>query len=101
MSEITKEQVRHVALLARLSLSEEEIEHFTADLQSILRHVDKLNELNTEGIEPTSHALKLANVFREDVVKESLSNEMTLANAPDSEDGYFKVPAILQESGGA
>ena len=97
MAEITEEQVRHVGLLSRLNLTDEEIVRFTADLKNILHHVEKLNELDTEGIEPTSHALRLTNVFREDVVRESLTNEVALANAPDSEDECFKVPAILQE----
>lgn len=101
MAEITPDTVRHVALLSRLELSEAEIESFAKDMTNILGYVDKLAELDVSNVEPTSHSLKLSNVFREDVVKPSLSNEEALANAPDSEDGYFKVPAVLQESGGA
>lgn len=101
MAEVTPETVRHVALLSRLELSETEIETFARDMTNILGYVDKLSELDVANIEPTSHSLKLSNVFREDVVKPSLSNEDALANAPESEDGYFKVPAVLQESGGA
>ena len=99
MSEITEEQVRHVGLLSRLNLSDEEVKHFTTDLKNILHHVDTLSELDTQGIEPTSHALKLVNVFREDDIRTSLTNDEALMNAPDSEDGCFKVPAVLQEEG--
>lgn len=96
MAEITEEQVRHVGLLSRLSLSDEEVRHFTTDLINILQHVDKLDELDTNGVEPTSHALKLSNVFRDDTVRPSLTNDQAMANAPSHEDGCFKVPAVLQ-----
>jgi aspartyl-tRNA(Asn)/glutamyl-tRNA(Gln) amidotransferase subunit C len=101
MQEITPETVRHVALLSRLELTEEEVSVFVSDLNSILGYVDKLSELDTKDIPPTSHSLKLQNVFREDDVQPSLSNEDALSNAPDCENGYFKVPAVLQDSGGA
>jgi aspartyl-tRNA(Asn)/glutamyl-tRNA(Gln) amidotransferase subunit C len=98
MSEkITAETVRHVALLSRLSLSEEEIAHFQKDLNNILDHVNTLDELDARDVPPTSHSLKLQNVFRDDVVHKSLSNEEALANAPDTEAGCFKVPAVIQE----
>lgn len=101
MEKLTLDTVRHVALLSRLELTDEELEHFASDLNSILGYVDKLNELDTAGVPPTSHSFHLENVFREDVPHTSLSNEAALANAPESEEGCFKVPAVLQDSGGA
>jgi len=101
MHEITPELVRHVALLSRLELAEGEAESYAAELGNILHYVEKLAELDTTDVPPTSHSFKVKNVFREDAVRPSLSNEEALANAPDSEDHCFKVPAVLQESGGA
>lgn len=92
---ITKADVEHVALLARLELSEEEKEEYTMQLNSILEYAEKLNELDTEDIMPTAHVLPLKNVFREDKVGKHLSNKDALAGAPDKEDGFFKVPRIL------
>ncbi len=88
--------VEHVAKLARLDLSEEEKEMFTAQLSAILKYAEKLNELDTENVEPTTHVLHVSNVMREDEVKESLPIEKVLRNAPDDEDGQFKVPAVLE-----
>lgn len=101
MQEITPETVRHVALLSRLELSAEEAEKYARDLGNILHYVEKLRELDTTEVPPTSHSLALRNVFREDLVRPSLSNEEAIANAPDAEEGCFKVPAVLQEGGGA
>lgn len=101
MEKLTPEQVRHVALLARLELSPEELEHYASDLNSILGYVEKLGELDTSSVPPTSHAFHLENVFRDDTVHPCLTNEEALANAPESEAGCFKVPAVLQDSGGA
>jgi len=98
MGKIDRETVRHVALLARLELSEEELEQFAHELGDILDYVAKLNELDTTDVPPTSHSLPLANVMRDDVVKPSLPKEEALANAPDAEDGCFKVPQVIQES---
>lgn len=95
---ITKEQVEYVAGLAQLELSEEEKETFTHQLDSILSYMDKLNELDTENIEPTSHVLPIHNVFREDEVKPSLPLEEALANAPDPKDGFFRVPRVISDS---
>jgi len=88
--------VEHVAKLARLDLSEEEKEMFTAQLSAILKYAEKLNELDTDHVEPTTHVLHVSNVMREDEVKESLPIEKVLRNAPDDEDGQFKVPAVLE-----
>ncbi|MFP4381065.1 MAG: Asp-tRNA(Asn)/Glu-tRNA(Gln) amidotransferase subunit GatC [Candidatus Sumerlaeia bacterium] len=94
---ITEEKVRHIALLSRLDCSDEEIHGFAEDLNEILQYVEKLNELDTENVEPTSHALRQKNVFRQDHVRPSLNNEEALANAPEAEAGHFKVPQIIQE----
>ncbi|OIJ13654.1 asparaginyl/glutamyl-tRNA amidotransferase subunit C [Anaerobacillus alkalidiazotrophicus] len=96
MARITKDQVKHVAHLARLSVTEEEVEQFTEQLDKIISFAEQLNELNTEGIEPTTHVLDIKNVLREDVVKESLKNEEVLKNAPDEQDGQVKVPSIME-----
>jgi aspartyl-tRNA(Asn)/glutamyl-tRNA(Gln) amidotransferase subunit C len=91
---ITREQVLHVARLARLELSEEEVERFREQLSAILEAVGRVSELDLEGIEPTSHPLELVNVFGEDVPRPSLPREDALRNAPDPEDGFFGVPAV-------
>ncbi|MDI3533756.1 MAG: aspartyl-tRNA(Asn)/glutamyl-tRNA(Gln) amidotransferase subunit [Thermosediminibacterales bacterium] len=93
---ISKKDVEHVANLARLHLDEQEKENYTKQLNSILEYMEKLNLLDTEDVPPTSHVIPLKNVFREDKVRDSLSNEEVLANAPDAEDGYFKVPKIIE-----
>ena len=96
MARITKEQVKHVAHLARLSVTEEDVEQFTEQLDAIISFAEQLNELDTEGIEPTTHVLDVKNVLRDDVVKESLPIEAVLKNAPDEQDGQVKVPSILE-----
>ena len=93
---ITKEEVKHVAHLARLEFSEEELEQFTDQLAQILTYVAKLNELDTSQVEPTYHALRLTNVFREDEVKASIPTEEALANAPERENGFFVVPKVIK-----
>lgn len=93
---INIQDVEHVARLARLDLNEEEKEMFTAQLDAILKYAEKLNELDTENVEPTTHVLHVSNVMREDKVHESLPIEKVLRNAPDDEDGQFKVPAVLE-----
>ena len=92
---IDESQVRHVAKLARLDLSEEEVAEFSGQLSSIFEYIEKLNELDTESAEPLAHCLAVHNVFREDVVKGSLDTEEALANAPQRHNEYFKVPKIL------
>lgn len=93
---ITVKDVQHVAKLARLQLSPEEEATLTEQMNAILQYAEKLNELDTENVKPTTHVLQVSNVMREDVVKESLSQEEALLNAPDEEDGHFKVPAVLE-----
>lgn len=92
---IERKDVEYVALLARLDLNEEEIERFTSQLGQVLEHAEKIKSLDTEGVEPTSHAIPLKNVMREDKVRSCLSQEEALSGAPSSEEGYFKVPRIL------
>ncbi|HEA47149.1 MAG TPA: Asp-tRNA(Asn)/Glu-tRNA(Gln) amidotransferase subunit GatC [bacterium] len=96
MSKITKKDVEYVAKLARLKLSEKEKEKFTKQLDQILKYVDKLNELDTKKVKPTSHVLPLKNVFREDKIKKSLEVEKTLENAPEKARGFFKVPKVIE-----
>ncbi|MBW7476406.1 Asp-tRNA(Asn)/Glu-tRNA(Gln) amidotransferase subunit GatC [Paenibacillus oenotherae] len=93
---ITVKDVEHVANLARLELSEQEKEQFTGQLNAILKYAEKLNELDTDGVDPTSHVLPVTNVMRDDVVRDSVTLETALRNAPDEEDGQFKVPAVLE-----
>jgi aspartyl-tRNA(Asn)/glutamyl-tRNA(Gln) amidotransferase subunit C len=93
---ITRKDVEHVANLARLELSDAEKEQFEEQLNAILKYAEKLNGLNTDGIEPTSHVLPLANVMRDDAVKPSWPIEKVLLNAPEEEDGQFKVPPVLE-----
>lgn len=94
---ISKEKVEHVAALARLRLTTEERDQFTIQLNQILQFAEKLNELDTDDIEPTSHVYPMSNVLREDKVKSSIPREQALSNAPSSQDGMFKVPAVFEE----
>lgn len=96
MSDISREQVEHVAKLARLNLTEEETVKYTSQLNAILHFVEKLNDLDTEGIEPTSHVMEVYNVMREDENRPSIEREEALRNAPDQEEGHFKVPAVME-----
>jgi len=93
---ITRQQVEYVARLARLELSDEEKDRFARQLDAILQAVGKLNELDTEKIEPLIHIAPRMNVFRDDVVGESLPREDALRNAPQGSDGCFKVPRIIE-----
>jgi aspartyl-tRNA(Asn)/glutamyl-tRNA(Gln) amidotransferase subunit C len=93
---ITRQEVEHVAKLARLELTEQEKETFTNQLSNILTYVEKLNELDTKGVEPTSHVLDIKNVMRDDVPAPSLPQEAALANAPDKAAGHYKVPKIIE-----
>ena len=93
---IARQEVEHIAHLARLEFSGEEVESFTNQLNDILSYFDKLSEIDTASIEPTSHAIRIANIFREDKVAESALQEASLANAPDPEKGLFRVPKIIE-----
>lgn len=91
---ITKEDVKHVAKLARLELTEEEIEKYSTQLGSILEYVQQMNEVDTTGIEPMPHAIPVTNVMRDDVVKYEQTKEELMKNAPYEENGFFRVPKI-------
>ncbi|ASC73973.1 Aspartyl/glutamyl-tRNA(Asn/Gln) amidotransferase subunit C [Halomicronema hongdechloris C2206] len=94
---IDLEQVRKVALLARLELTPEEEQQFTTQLSSILEYVEQLSELDTEAVEPTTRALEINNVTRQDVAESFPAREQMLDSAPEREEDYFKVPKILDE----
>ena len=89
---ISRDEVLHVARLARLALSDDEVERLGAQLNAILEAVGKVSELELEDVEPTAHPLDLVNVWGEDEPRDSLSNDEALANAPDREAGFFRVP---------
>jgi aspartyl-tRNA(Asn)/glutamyl-tRNA(Gln) amidotransferase subunit C len=92
---LTREEVLHVADLARLSLAPAEIELFTRQLNDILAYVEKLQELDTEGVPPLAHVIPVFNVFREDAVKDGLDRDTAMDNAPAREEGAFVVPRII------
>jgi aspartyl-tRNA(Asn)/glutamyl-tRNA(Gln) amidotransferase subunit C len=89
---ISRDEVLHVARLARLALTDDEVERLGAQLNAILEAVGKVSELDLEGVEPTAHPLDLANVWAGDEPRPSLSNDDVFANAPEDEGGFFKVP---------
>ena len=93
---ITKAEVAHVAHLARLTFREEEMDKFTSQLNDILLYMDKLNEVDTTGVAPVSHAISLTNAFREDIVGESLGPDLALANAPEAKGSCFVVPRVVE-----
>jgi aspartyl-tRNA(Asn)/glutamyl-tRNA(Gln) amidotransferase subunit C len=92
---IRKEEVEHVAHLARLHLDGEELEQMTEQLDMILSYVAKLDELDTTGIEPTTHALSITNAFRQDRVEASLNQKEALANGPEHTEDSFVVPRVI------
>ena len=95
MPKITIQEVEKVANLARLEFDEEEKKRFTYQLERILNYIGKLNELDTERVEPTSHVLPIRNIMREDEVKPSYPREEMLKNAPEPVEGYFAVPKVI------
>ena len=94
---ISREEVQHVARLARLHLTDEEAERMREQLDAILAYIDKLRELDVEGVEPTAHAVPLVNVMRDDALTPCLWQEQALANAPDRSDEFFRVPRIIED----
>ena len=92
---ITKDEVLYVAHLARLNLDEESIEKFAGQIDQILGYIEKLNQIDTQGIKPTSHAISLTNAFRDDEEKQHIERDLALANAPEKEDGKFVVPKVV------
>ena len=94
---LSREEVLHIAHLARIGITDEEVEKFRGQLSDILGHFEALSELDTEGVEPTAYPLPLESVMRDDDVRPSLPVEDALANAPEVEDGAFRVKAVLEE----
>ena len=93
---LTPEEVLHIARLARIAVTDADVERLTAQLSGILDHFAALSKVDTEGIEPTAHPLPLFNVMRADSVAPSLPQDEALANAPASEEGFFRVRAVLE-----
>jgi aspartyl-tRNA(Asn)/glutamyl-tRNA(Gln) amidotransferase subunit C len=98
---IDEAQVRRIAKLSRLNLSDDEVRLFAGQLAKILDYVRQIESLDTEGVEPLAHALPVSNVLREDQPREGFTNEQALANAPETERDCFRVPAVLDPSSGA
>jgi|SRR5690606_21148230 aspartyl-tRNA(Asn)/glutamyl-tRNA(Gln) amidotransferase subunit C len=97
MAKLTKEEVKHVADLARLAITEEEAELFAGQLAAIAEFAETLNELDTTDVEPTTHVLSITNVMREDVPEEGLKLDRILLNVKEHEDGMIKVPQIIED----
>ncbi len=95
---VTKNDVKKIAELARLEFNETEIENYTVEMNKILDYMEKLNELNTDNVEPLSHPIENSNVFREDIEKGSVSRESALKNAPDKTTEHFKVPKVIKQN---
>ena len=95
---ISRDEVAHVANLARLQLTDDELDHFTDQLGAVLEHARDVEALDVEGVEPTAHPYELTNVFRPDEVRPTLDRDEVLAQAPAAEDGQFRVPPVLGEA---
>jgi aspartyl-tRNA(Asn)/glutamyl-tRNA(Gln) amidotransferase subunit C len=93
---IEKDKINYVARLAMIGLTRKEEELFAMQLNDIISYIEKINEIDTSGIEPTNHSIDMGNVFRDDNPEKSLSNTEALSNAPDKKDGFFKVPKIIE-----
>jgi aspartyl-tRNA(Asn)/glutamyl-tRNA(Gln) amidotransferase subunit C len=93
---IIRNEIEHIALLARLSLSDEEKEMFGSQLSSILDYMEKLNELDTKNVQPTSHVLSLQNVMRDDLIGTSIPRDDALSNAPAHTEKFYRVPKIIE-----
>ena len=93
---LNRKDVEHVAQLSRLELSEKDLDKYTGQLDAILEYIDVLSQVDTSGVEPMAHVLDIRNVMRPDVVQPSLSQEAALQNSPEPENGFFKVPKIVE-----
>jgi aspartyl-tRNA(Asn)/glutamyl-tRNA(Gln) amidotransferase subunit C len=93
---INRQEVEYVAHLARLEIDDAQKDKFTSQLNDILLYIDKLNELDTKGVEPMSHAIAVTNAFREDITSDSIGTEKSLANAPDARGEFFRVPKVIE-----
>ena len=96
MSEITPEDVKHIADLARLEFSQQELDQFQGNLERILDYISKLNQLDTDDVPPTSHVIPIRNVTKTDEVIQRYDRQQILANSPSQEKGYFEVPKIIE-----
>ncbi len=96
---LSESEVRHVALLARLALSDDEVATLAGELNSILGHIDAIQRLDLDDVEPTAHAVPVVNEAREDVVRAGLPRELALLNAPEAQDGAFVIPQIVGPGG--
>jgi len=96
---LTKEEVQHVAELAKLQLSEAELEEYAGQLGQILTYAQQIQSVDTSAVAPTPQVLPLTNVLAEDASRDSLSNDQAVDNAPDADDGYFRVIAVFDDSG--
>ena len=92
---ISKEEILHVANLARLDIDESSIELFAEQIDKVLEYIDTLNSIDTSDVQPTSHTISLSNVFREDDVSPPFDRDAALSNAPEAEDGFFLVPKVV------
>ncbi|MGD0022148.1 MAG: Asp-tRNA(Asn)/Glu-tRNA(Gln) amidotransferase subunit GatC [Smithellaceae bacterium] len=92
---LNSQEVEYVAHLARLEITGKETDKFTAQLNDILLYIDKLNEIDTKGVEPMSHAIAVTNAFREDDIVDSIGTKKSLANAPDARGEFFRVPKVI------
>jgi aspartyl-tRNA(Asn)/glutamyl-tRNA(Gln) amidotransferase subunit C len=95
---LSDDEVRHIAMLARIGLEPGDVEFYAEQLSGILAHIDRLEELDTDAIPPTAQVVEVANTLREDVPRPGLSQEDALANAPAAVDGFFRVPSIQEET---
>ena len=95
---ISPELVRHIGLLSRVELTEQQVQTFSRQLADILKYFDKLKELNTDNVEPMVHAVEVRNVLAEDVPRPSLTPQQALANAPARDGDFFKVPKVIADS---
>lgn len=93
---VDRDEVLHIARLSRLRLADDEVETYRSQLSAILDYVDKLGELDTTDVEPTTHAVPLVMQLREDTVERRLTQEEVLSNAPDQADGHFRVPKVVE-----
>src|SRR2546426_10776131 len=95
---LSKDEVRHVAMLARLGLEAGDVEFYAEQLSGILEHIDRLQEVDTDAIPPTAQVVEVTNPLREDVPRPGLTQEEALANAPAAVNGFFRVPSIQEEA---
>ncbi|KKN85884.1 hypothetical protein LCGC14_0275020 [marine sediment metagenome] len=98
MAGIDEKLIRHIGRLSRIELTDEQVETFGRQFTDIVAYMDKLQELDTEGVEPMAHAVPIHNVFGDDVVVESIGPERALANAPDRDGDFYKVPKVIGDS---